>query len=70
MIKEKESQLSKSPGMTIRKERWIKGRKDSIHLSSGIDLKKFSREAISKQSKNYISLDKEAKTTTHKVLGR
>jgi hypothetical protein len=43
MSRIEEGQLSKRPGMTRRKARWIKGRNDSSHLSLGIFLKHINR---------------------------
>jgi hypothetical protein len=43
MSRTEEGQLSKRLGMIIRKERWIRGRKDSSHLSSGIVLKNINK---------------------------
>jgi hypothetical protein len=43
MSRIREGQLFKNLGMIRRKERWIRGRKDSSHLSSGTTLKHINK---------------------------
>jgi hypothetical protein len=64
----KEGKLSKRNRMIIKKEIWIRGRKDPSRLSSRIAHKKVSKGSWLKMIKNDRFPGEEANTTSHKVL--